>query len=422
MSHGRVYLWTPDVQNDSGGTLRATIVPLPNLDENGEGKGHLWGRFVRVKNGGAINEPDELTGDVKVVQIGNAAPDEEGNFIFEQGHGGGRLDKVLLADPEVRHRYIQASHFGEVNTYFHIDRIAAYVDELLHDLNGAPLPKVTVIVNAHHAATEHDGLRDGVRGTFHWLPFQGGHYRLPNNRLSAMPAKVHYVREFHPISIDGEIHLGPGQRLLSHGALVDAAGGRYRANASHNPGVIYHEYGHHISRHTADFRANALLPNDQQDNRKISLDEGIADYWAATLLNTPHLWLRRLRRDGHAAHTRSLIANKTMVDYVRGPMADSHANGTIWASALWDLRTVMAEKESDDVRRADLLVLKSLLLLGKFVGTDQTPTVKSSRSARKSFSAGLAALLQADELLFAGRYHDVIIAPFSTRGIKLEKN
>ena len=40
----------------------------------------------------------------------------------------------------------------------------------------SPLPPITAVVNAHHAATETDGVRDGVRRGQRWLPFQGGHY------------------------------------------------------------------------------------------------------------------------------------------------------------------------------------------------------------------------------------------------------
>jgi hypothetical protein len=101
------------------------------------------------------------------------------------------MDKVVLAKPDFRWRYIQASHFGEVNTYFHLDRIAAYVDALLHELGAPPLPCITAVVNAHHAATEMDGIRDGVRRGERWLPFQGGHYRLPSRHFD--------ISEYEPI-------------------------------------------------------------------------------------------------------------------------------------------------------------------------------------------------------------------------------
>lgn len=414
MRYGRVYLWIHSPHNYLGGIIKPEIVALPRLDECQDGSIGLRGRFVCVKNGGLVNVPDAVTGGVKQIPIGDAEPDKDGNFIFEPGHGGGRMDKVLLADPDFRWRYIQASHFGEVNSYYHVDLIAAYVDELLSELGSPSLPKVTVVVNAHHAATENDGLRDGVMRPSGWLPFQGGHYRLPSAHYNLM--------EYNAISPDGEIHIGPGWRLLEYGKLVEAAGGRYRANASHNASILYHEYGHHITRHTADFRANDLCHTHQQDNRKIAIDEGMADYWTATLLNNPHIWILHHRHDEEIIHPRSLLSTKTIVHYDNSKRADPHGNGTIWAATLWDLRTKMFKMAVDGVRRTDLMILKSLLLLGQVTGKVQPPNIKSIRCSRKSFAVGLKALLEADDILFSGLYHDVILSTFSARGIQTHKS
>jgi hypothetical protein len=230
MRMGRIYAWTPDTTSALNGRVTATVVPLLRLDTDGAGSSRLWGRHVRVRNGGAVNEPDPARGAVRGVPIGDAQPNAEGDFLFEPGRGGGRIDKVVLGAPDFQWRYIQASHFGEVNAYFHLDRIAAYVEDLLRQLGAPPLPQVIAVVNAHHAATEENGVRDGVRRGGRWLPFQGGHYRLPNRRYD--------LYEHKPISPHGEIHLGPGRQLLEYGALVEAAGGRYRANASHNAGIL----------------------------------------------------------------------------------------------------------------------------------------------------------------------------------------
>jgi hypothetical protein len=319
------------------------------------------------------------------------------------------MDKNMLPPPDFRWRYIQASRFGEVNTYFHLDRIAAFVDGLLRELHAPPLPRVTAVVNAHHAATEQDGVRDGVRGRRQWLPFQGGHYRLPSAH--------HGLPEHKPIALDGEMHLGPGWRLLDHGALVEMAGGRYRANASHNAGIIYHEYGHHIARHTADFRANALRPPDQQSNRKTAMEEGTCDYWAAAMLGAPHIWILHRRHDQHEIHARSLASARTMADYDHASKADVHANGTIWGAALWDLRTQLSATIQDGGRKTDLLVLKALLILGELVPRWQRTTVRNVRLTRKNFDVGLRALLLADELLHGGAHRDTLLEIFSKRGI-----
>ena len=279
MSKGRVYLWTDGSDRGLYGHLTGSVESINHLEVSGGDTSGLSGRFVCVRNGGGVYELDPVTKSERAVPLGDARPDATGDFLFEPGRGGGRIDKARIAAPDFRWRYIQASRF------------------------------------------------DGVRGPNHWLPFQGGHYRLPSRRYE-MP-------EHHPISPAGEIHLGPGRGLLEHGALVEAAGGRYRANASHNAGIIYHEYGHHITRHTADFRANNLVPRDQQNNRKTAMDEGTCDYWAAAMLGTPHIWILHRRHDDQEIHVRSLASSKSMADFDVGPQADAHANGTIWGSD-WD--------------------------------------------------------------------------------------
>lgn len=410
MKYGHVYVWLPDPSNPLGGRVVRDDVPLLYLDMDGEGKGRLWGRYVRVRNAGTITQPDAASGGIRPVPIGNAQPNSDGDFVFEPGRGGGRIDKVALAESDFRWRYIQAAHFGEVNAYYHLNRIASYVNELLHELGASSLPAVTAVVNAHHAATETEGLRDGVRRGERWLPFQGGHYRLPGRSCNPI--------ESDPISADGEIHLGPGRSLTEHGALVEAAGGRYRANASHNAGILYHEYGHHITRHTADFRANVMRRCEHQDNRKTASDEGTCDYWVAVMLDTPHLWAWHHRHDDQVVHPRSLISCKTMKDYDRDPKADAHLNGTIWAAALWDLRTRLTATNPEGGRQADLLLLKALLLIGGLMGDISPPTVKSARQAREGFATGLDALLEADALLYSGSHHQVILDTFARRGIR----
>ncbi|GAC1700818.1 MAG: hypothetical protein NVS9B4_02930 [Candidatus Acidiferrum sp.] len=410
MSKGRVYLWAEDTDRGRYGCLTASVEPLHHLDASATEDARLSGRFACVRNGGAVYEPDAITNHERVFPLGDARPNNAGDFLFEPGRGGGRIDKVRLAEPDFLWRYVQASRFGEVNTYYHIDRIAAYVHDLLDELGSAPLPRVTAVVTAHNAATEQNGIRDGVKGRNHWLPFQGGHYRLPSKRYA--------IPERNPISPAGEIHLGPGWQLLEHGALVEASGGRYRANASHNAGIIYHEYGHHITRHTADFRANSLCSPDQQNNRKTAMDEGTCDYWAATLLGTPHIWILHRRHDDHEVHFRSLASRKTMKDYDTGPLADVHTNGTIWGAALWDLRTQMATRQTDGIRKSDLLVLKGLLQIGKLTPRWQETSIASARSARKNFDVGLTSLLLADEQLNQGQNQKAILEIFGKRGVR----
>ncbi len=413
MNRGRVYTWILEPGRSLLGRVEKVVVVLPNLDSEGEGKGRLWGRHVRVGNAGWVNETDPATGRIRPVPLGDATADSQGDFLYEPGRGGPRVDKVELHP--FQSRYVRAARFGEVNTFYHLDRMAHYLHELLVELEAPRLPCVVALVNAHAAATDDpNGFRDGLLRSDRWLPFQGGHYRL---------ASHHYdIPEPDPVSPDGEIHLGPGRQLWEHGALAERAGKGYRANASHNAGIIYHEYGHHITRHTADFRGNALRPRDDQDNLKSPIDEGTCDYWAATMLGTPHIWAWHQAHNDQIVHPRSLVSKKTMADYDHGQSADPHLNGTIWGAALWDLRAALSERDPDGARQTDLLLLQALLFIGKMMGEQIPPTPESVREPRGSYAVGLAALLQADEKCFSGRHGDLIQDIFGQRGISLKKD
>ncbi len=404
MSLGRAYLWTPEPSHPLGGTVCLSIVELPRLDDCGE---RLRGRFVEVRNAGTVISDMEQNGRLQSSEPGGASADAAGDFLFNPCQGGERVDEAPPVPADKLRHYVEASRFGEVNTYYHLDRIAAHIDDLARELDAAPLPRVKAVVNAHHAATEEDGRRDGVWQDERWRPFQGGHYRLPSWRYD--------IAEYLPLSPQGEIHLGPGWRRMKHGALAQTTGAPYLHNASHNAGTLYHEYGHHINRHTADFRANSLRPPQLQSNRKTATDEGTCDYWAAAMLCSPHIWAWHHRHDGRVIHRRSLVSRKSMADYDSRPEADPHGNGTIWAAALWDLRTRLENARSGGARQTDLLVLQSLFLIGRRTGSQST--ARSTAKAREGFSVALAALLEADERLDRGRNRREILETFRLRGV-----
>ena len=78
---------------------------------------------------------------------------------------------------------------------------------------------------------------------------------------------------------------------------------------------------------------------------------------AATAQSAVIAWHRR--HDADVVHPRSLVSPKTMDDFHAGPGADPHANGTIWAAALWDVREHLGRALADGAHRADLLVLQA---------------------------------------------------------------
>ena len=68
----------------------------------------------------------------------------------------------------------------------------------------------------------------------------------------------------------------------------------------------------------------------------------------------------------------------------------------------------------------DLLVLKMLLLIGTMPQSWREFRPTTVRWWREDFSAGLSTLLKADQLLYADRYHTVILDCFARRGIDTE--
>lgn len=405
MNQGLVYTWTPSAARDQGGLVQLERVALPRLQPVGPEEPHLSGTFVRVTNAGWIDADGPVGGAPRYVRVGCARPDEKGDFNFQPHCGGERVDRGPLADPVLRQRHVESAHFGEVNAYFHLDRIAAYLAELLAELAAPAPPRVTAVVCAHDGSPPGGGVVRGGK----IVAFQGGHYRVPRSSYD--------IDEPTAPAVTGEIHLGPGRRMMHGGALAAAAGHPYRHNAAHNAGTLYHEYAHHLQRHTCDFRANALRPPMEQSNRKTPTEEGTCDYWAAAMLEAPHIWAWHHPHDASTVHRRSLVSRKTMADFDHRPGADPHRNGTIWGAALWNFRMRMAAASPDGARLADRIVLQALLIIGGQLGPERPPTPRAASRARAGFGTAAAALLEAERRLHGGRFWLALTESFAQRGI-----
>ena len=401
---GRVYNSILDPAAPAGLAVSLEEVDLQRL----ESPARLKGSYVEVRNGARVPMSG---GKAETVRVDNAMPDSNGDYMFRPGRGGARMDRANIPTERVC-RYIETSHFSEVNTYYHLDRIGHYIHGLLAEIGAAPLPRVIAVTSAHNGCLCGSGMIDGQKRRGGWRPMQGGHYRLPG--------QDHDIVEHAPVAATGEIHLGSGQRRLPTGALARYAGKSYRHNTGHNAGTIYHEYGHHIHRHTADFRANGLRLLQQQSNRKVSMDEGTSDYWAAVMLGTPHIWAWHRRHDDVSVHRRSLTSPITMADYDHSDEADPHVNGTIWAASLWAFRLGLqaaAPEGTDAGRLADRIVLQALVLIGRIHKEDRPATCR----ARSRFRTGLRKLLEADHLISGGRWQQMLLDVFNARGITTQK-
>jgi hypothetical protein len=319
----------------------------------------------------ALAMPGILVVDVRG---GAGLGDRGGDLRFGPAGGGGPL-----ASPRDRSESIG---FGIVNVAYQLRCGLDYLASLM----GYALPPLIARIGAH----------EDQRATW-----GGGHYRLPAAAYSSMP-------EMTRPSVTGEIHLGPG------GAFTEAAGSRYFAAPAHVSAIIVHELGHHLTRHTADFRLNERRPPLAQANRKIPLDEGTADYLAAIMLSTPDIYgWHRGGLPPTAQGRRRLDGPWTMAAFRGGHETDPHLDGTVWAAALWSARqAVLAIGEQ--AAEFDRLVAEGLVRIGT---TDPEMPAEAARHRRRSLGNALAAILEADAAR-GGRLGDVIAAAFAYRGIE----
>ncbi|MGN6635059.1 MAG: hypothetical protein ACTHJ6_06290 [Oryzihumus sp.] len=236
-----------------------------------------------------------------------------------------------------------------------LDRVEAEV--------GRPLPPLRILLGCHDVGPQRWG---------------GGHYRLPAMSFSELPEEA-------PVDPAGEVHLGSGRFYVEH------AGSPYLHSPGHNVAMVTHEVAHHVCRHVADFRLNRLRPPQDQTNRRTAVEEGTCDYLAAALLGHPDIygWHR-----GHIPlsdpRRRCLASPWTMADFRGGHDADPHADGSIWACALWDARS-HADRAGHPAESVDSVLLRGLARLGLDDTLDRGP---EARRARKYYGTLLSAMLE----------------------------
>lgn len=294
---------------------------------------------------------------------------DDTSLVFDPAAGGGPL-----ADSAAER---QARAFGVVNAAFHTQRALRFAAGLL----GHPLPHLVVRI----------GMHDQPR---RW---GAGHYRLSG------PAQPAEAEAGNPA---GEVHLGGGRAFLTGPTQQ-----RYFHAPAHNAAIIYHEVGHHLCRHTADFRLNRRRQPQQQSNTKIALDEGTADVLTAILLGTSDIYgWHRAAVPEWEQRRRKLDPRWTMAHFRGGRDQDPHADGTVWASACWTARRAVTAASGDPVR-FDLLLLRGLELFG-YAG--ERSVTEHTLRVRRHFSRLLATMARADPELAP-----VLLGAMARHGIRL---
>jgi hypothetical protein len=298
------------------------------------------------------------------------------DLVFDPAAGGGPL---ATAEAER-----QARCFGLVNTAFHAQRALRYVNGLL----GHPLAPLVIRTGVHDRPKR----------------WGGGHYRVPS-QLSTV--------ECGPVEAHGEIHLGLGASYVAHDG---GPGGRktYFHAPSHNAAIIYHEVGHHVCRHTADFRLNRLRPADHQTNRKTAVDEGTCDYLTAALLGTPDIYgWHRATIPEWDQRRRRLSPQWTMAEFSGGHENDPHTDGTVWASALWSARQRLADHAVDPAG-LDAMLVRGMAELGR---DGVAPVTEEQLRHRRHFSRLLATMLA-----HAGPLTHAVTEAMAGHGIRLGRS
>ena len=298
--------------------------------------------------------------------------------IFSDPAGGGGPLVGAEQDREAR-------RFGLTNVAFHAQRALRTAGELL----GHPLPHLLILIGTHESPRR--------------MP--GGHYRVAARTYD--PPEPAHARA------SGEIHLGGGSNIVPS---IDG-GDSYFAAPSHNLAIINHEIGHHVCRHTADFRLNRLREQTRQTNKKVAVDEGSCDIFAAIMLDTPDIYgWHRATIPEWDRRRRMLSPQWTMTGF-QGSAADPHQDGMIWASACWSARERVAQA-GHNRSKFDRMLLRGLELswqrsLAATLGGSEDEQFRLALKQRRYLSAVLEAMLAADEELT-----DPVLGGMAAHGIR----
>jgi zinc metalloprotease ZmpB len=152
--------------------------------------------------------------------------------------------------------------------------------------------------------------------------------------------------------------------------------------------VIIHEYTHAL--------ANAASPRTIMGFERRSLEEGIADYFAASYSyrHSPFRWQDVYTWDGHNEFWPGRSANTTLT-YQKMPLNNIYEVGQLWSTAMMGVLQEIGPTDTDKLALHQLYMNNSGMTL---------------RDAALS-------LLMIDTILFQGRYSSVITKQFCKVGI-----
>lgn len=297
----RVFLHDPTT--DKGLTTEVTLV-RPTTDD-----GLLTGPYAAVRN--CLNQPGGQTMESLGFAFGALCKESATAQAGADGHYMHIEPPANFNDPDDK--------FAELMMYHHMHAIHSYFKDNhgLKDLD-YPLPAL-VNVNLWYdpELAQTQGLKGGWTG-------------YPN--AAFMPPKGFKAFQL-PEREEGHIIFGQYQDT----------------DFAYDATVIYHEYTHAMVGTT---RLSGLFADEYGlNNQPGSMNEGFADYFAAAMMNHAVIGTYGLAFAG--AHlVRDLSVKRTCPSDLTGEV---HADGRIFASALWAIR----QKVGKDF--ADRVVLRALL-------------------------------------------------------------
>lgn len=198
-----------------------------------------------------------------------------------------------------------------------------------------------------------------------------------------------------PISVDTDGYPQDNSFYLS--ATKSLLFGRGGVDDAEDAEVIIHEYGHAIQ--------DAQVPGFGPEGEALAMGEGFGDYLAASFFaNTkpasfrPTFGTWDAYFDG-SGKPRSLRRLDSKKKYPKDMENEEHADGEIWSSCLWEIRTALGGRQTDK------LVIAHHYLL--------TP--------KATFTEAAKAMIMADKNLNKGANEKLIRDVFVKRGILPKK-
>lgn len=162
--------------------------------------------------------------------------------------------------------------------------------------------------------------------------------------------------------------------------------------------TLLHEFGHALQ--------DAIVPDFGQSEQAAAIGEGFGDYWAGSFFaerKPPELRSYLMSWDGLPSsleerrlppHVRRLDSKETLYDFSTD--RSEHANGSLWAALLWEIRQSLGREA------ADRLIVESHFSLHAFT----------------TFTHAARSLLDCDALLHQGKHRDLLIKLFRKRRIE----